>query len=443
MSSAGSAVVARLLGLVHGLRTAGVPVSMVEVLDGAAALEHIGLEQRHLVRAALGATLVKRPEDGPVFDAVFERYFPLTRAAGRPGDGSGRGAGDVLAALQSGDDDLRAIVAGAVDAHAGIADVVATERYYLHRVLRALDVAGLLAAAMRAERESASADATPFELRLRRDEHAERIEALRRSLAAEIRSRLGADAVGIPHRLDDVDLLRASTTDLRELRRAVRPLARKLAARMADRRRHRRRGRLDMRRTLRHSLASGGVPLEPAYRHRRATKPAVVVLCDVSGSMAEFAHFTLSLLHALHDELAGLRSFVFVDGIAEVTDVIERSDDVLEPAHLLLRPGVVLADGHSDYGQAIGRFWTMHGGIITPATTVLVAGDARSNYRPSGEQAFRLLCSRARRTYWLNPEPREEWGSDDSCMPELGRWCTAVHEVRTLRQLGDVIAELA
>jgi uncharacterized protein with von Willebrand factor type A (vWA) domain len=437
-------VVTRLLGLVHGLRVAGVPVSMVEVLDGAAALEQMGIERRELVRTALAATLVKRPEDRAVFDAVFERYFPLTRAAPAASDGTGRETRDLLVALESGDeDDLRAIVVGAVDAHAGIGDVVATERYYLHRVLRALDVAGLLAAAMRAERERAGTEATPFELRLRRDEHAERIEALRRSLAAEIRSRLGTDAAGLPHRLDDVDLLRASTTDLRELRRAVRPLARKLAARMADRRRHRHRGRLDMRRTLRRSLAAGGVPLEPAYRHRRATKPAVVVLCDVSGSMAEFAHFTLSLLHALHDELAGLRSFVFVDGVAEVTDVIERSDDVLEPAHLLLRPGVVLADGHSDYGQAIGRFWTMYSGIITPATTVLIAGDARSNYRPSGEHAFRLLCGRARRAYWLNPEPREEWGTNDSCMPELGRWCTAVHEVRTLRQLGDVIAELA
>src|SRR5574341_2006679 len=111
----------------------------------------------------------------------------------------------------------------------------------------------------------------------------------------------------------------ASTTQLEELRQAVRPLARKLAARVAAKRRRRHRGRLDVRRTLRRSLQYGGVPVEPAFRARHATRPDLFVLADVSGSVVEFAEFTLSLLYAMSRELGRLRSFAFVDGIDELT----------------------------------------------------------------------------------------------------------------------------
>ena len=78
----------------------------------------------------------------------------------------------------------------------------------------------------------------------------------------------------------------------------------------------------------------------------------------------------------------------------------------------------------------------------TPATTLIVAGDARTNYRPAGVEPFRRLSERARRTYWLNPEPRADWGSEDSAIDAFAPWCTAVFEVRTLRQLADAVVEI-
>jgi uncharacterized protein with von Willebrand factor type A (vWA) domain len=470
--ASGEGVLAMLLALVDELRHAGVPVSMVEVLDATAAVEQVDLADRPVLRAALGSTLVKRPEDLPLFHAAFERCFPLTPAdrqlagpLGRPaptGDaGTTETAADepaipstellaaIMAALR--DDDtaaLRALAVDAVTAHAGIGTSEGSERYFLYRVLRALDIANLLAAALRAERAAAGPDATALELRLRRDEQAQHIEQFRRLIAQEIRRRLGllgldGDPLPLPHRLADLDVLQASTTDLRELRAAVRPLARKLATRVAQRRRLRHHGRLDVRRTMRHSLNTGGVPLDPSFRRRRASKPNVVMLCDLSGSVAEFAQFTLSLMHALDDELAGLRSFVFVDGIAEVTDLLDRAEEMLEPRHLLTRAGVVTGDGHSDYGRVFERFWVVHGErAVTSSTTLIIAGDARTNYRPAGLEPFRRLSDRARRTYWLNPEPQIEWGTDDSSIAEFARWCTAVFEVRTLRQLADAVVEI-
>src|SRR5207253_1663244 len=249
-----------------------------------------------------------------------------------------------------------------------------------------------------------------------------RIEAFRRRLADEIRARLldvkglaAAAEVSVRTPIEDVDFLGATPGELRDMRQAIRPLARKLAARIARRRRLRRHGRLDARRTIRRSLSAGCVPLEPAFRYPKASKPDLYLLCDVSGSVAEFAQFTLSLLYAMSDEFPRIRSFAFVDGIDEVTALLEESAHRLDVRHLLARASVVRADGHSDYGSVFGTFWDVYGrGALGPRTTVLVTGDARNNYRRPGLDALRAIKERARRVYWLNPERRREWNTTDS-----------------------------
>jgi hypothetical protein len=315
----------------------------------------------------------------------------------------------------------------------------------VYRVVRALDLAALVAAVMRAERAAAPA-ASALDLWLRRDEIARQVDELRRLIEAEVRRRRwpAASATPVERRRSpaDLDLFRATTLDRRAMRAAVRPLARQLARRVAQRRRLQRRGRLDMRRTVRRSLGSGGVPLDPSFRRRRASKADVVVLCDLSGSVAEFAEFTLTLVHALHHELVRLRSFVFVDGVAEVTDLVERAERFPDPHHLLRRPGVVADDGHSDYGRAFERFWTVHAGVLTPRTTLIVTGDARTNFRASGLAPFRLMAEQARRTYWLNPEPRADWDRGDSRIGDYAPYCAGVFEVRSLRQLADAVVSI-
>jgi uncharacterized protein with von Willebrand factor type A (vWA) domain len=472
--AAGDRLLGMLLQLFDRLRAAGVDVSMVEVLDAASALTQLDLADRPLLRAGLQATLVKRPEDRELFFRLFERCFPLrvvgshdaaTRTGAEreaeltvqphppvpPADEvatatSASWSTALLDALRTGDDDaLRLLVVAAVDLHAGDLDEQGSERSLVYRILRALDLSNLLVAAMREVRaEHAAADA--FTLRQQRDELAARIERLRRMVAEEVHRRMVTSTPGVglvaPRRLEDLDVLEATTTELRAMRAAVRPLARKLASRISERRRRHRRGRLDVRRTVRRSMDRGGVPFDPAFRLRRPSKPTVVVLCDVSGSVAEFAHFTLMLLGALQAELSGLRTFVFVDGIAEVTHLLDSADRALDPRLLVTLPGVVAGDGHSDYGQVFAGFLDRHAGVVGPATTLLVTGDARTNYRSPGLAAFRELCRRARRVYWLDPEPAGAWDADDSALPLYRETCTAVFEVRSLTQLTDAVAQI-
>jgi uncharacterized protein with von Willebrand factor type A (vWA) domain len=470
-----------LLEFFHRLREAGVPVSMVEVLDAFACLGHVDLADRAQFRAALFATLVKRPEDQQAFAVLFDVCFPLTHAAGghqpdpagapdpdpppagppvgerrgpgeeegavvhNPGDPSDELLGALLDALRHGDEAaLRSLAGLAVDRFGGLeAQPEASERYYLYRILRQVELYRLLAMAL------GDSDDPDGAARHGREELARRIEDFRRLLAEQLRHRMavsvGADQVAELYRerqLDDVDFLAANASQLRELRQAVRPLARKLAARAAQKRRLRRHGRLDVRRTVRRSLSAGGVPVDPAFRAVRASKLDLYVLADVSGSVIEFAKFTLSLLHAMDQEFAKLRSFVFVDGVDEVTGILDQGGHRMDLRGAFARAKVVADDGHSDYGNVFRRFAERYGGDVDGRSTLIVMGDARNNYRDPGLAAFRDLAERSRRLYWLNPEPRADWDSTDSIMATYAPACDRVFEVRTLRQLTACVDEI-
>jgi uncharacterized protein with von Willebrand factor type A (vWA) domain len=246
----------------------------------------------------------------------------------------------------------------------------------------------------------------------------------------------------VPALADQVDFLRATRDDLTELRRTVQPLARRLAARLAIRRRHPRRGRLDIRRTVRASLATGGVPVVTHFRPRRPHKPELVVLCDVSGSTASFAHFTLLLTRALREQFAKLRAFAFVDGCDEITRFlgpdIELPDAV---SRLMSEARVVQFDGHSDYGRAFETFEDNWPDAVGPNTSLLILGDARTNFRDPGLTSLKNLVAAARHTYWLNPEPRRHWDSGDSVAGQYAEIVPMV-ECRNASQLAHFVQQL-
>lgn len=458
----GGALVDAVLNFAGRLRWVGLDLSTVELTDALRAIAGTDLRDRDRLRRRLRITMVKRAADIPVFDAAFDLLFPAVFPAatagtdghheGRPGapQGSGAPAGpaarsDLLARMVAalrGDQgaSTQALAAEAVTAFAGLGSgqLAGSERYYQYRVLRQLDVSELLLRAMRADE---LAEPTALQRRLTAIEQQDRLEDLRGQIAAELRWRLadlgGAEAsLGLLREsVIDVDFLRAGPAELAAMRQTVRPLARRLAAVARRRRRLHSSGRLHVSKTLRRAVAAGGVPIDPAWHQRRQTRPQLVILCDVSGSVAEFAKFTLSLLHALHAELPRLRSFVFADGLAEVTDLVESSPGVIDTRLLLSRPGVVRRDGHSDYGAVLRQFLDEQAGRLSRDTVLLICGDARTNYRPARRDLLHALHGRVRHIHWLNPEPRATWHTTDSRIGEYSRDCDTVTEVRNLRQL--------
>jgi uncharacterized protein with von Willebrand factor type A (vWA) domain len=494
----GATLTTAVLAFAHRLRDAGVPVSMVEVLDAMHALGEIDVHQRAQVRSALATTLVKRAEHERAFVALFEALFAAavpssaTRSglldaggsavdaddassmqvdSGIPIEGEADGLDDVdaaellellLDALRRDDPvALRALARLAVDQHGGIDDRSArgaSANYYLYRILRQVDLSNLLMRALRAAREARASGlgedgevaTSDLDDRLLRDEFLRRIDALRKSLAdaverrlAEMRSLQSAFPLERQTPIEDVDILGATPTQLRAMRQAIRPLARKLAARAARHRHGRRRGHLDIRRTVRRSLSAGGVPLDPAFKRPRLSRPELYLLCDLSGSVAEFAEFTIALLTAMSEEFSRLHCFAFVDGIDEVTETLHSLSVTPEAMHLLASAELVHGDGHSDYGRVFRQFRDDYSSRLGGKTTVIVTGDARNNYRDPSAAALKTISQRARRIYWLNPEPRADWNTSDSIVDVYSPYCDVVVEVRNLRQLGAFVEELA
>jgi len=473
-----------LAGFVGELRAAGLPVSLTESLDAAEAVHHIPLEDRDALKYALGATLVKSSAHWKAFETAFEVYFsmrgpeyeidaeppepsdhaPDGEADMPPGVGRQGGGGEPLSAeelaellfralLSANDAQVGALARQAVSRYAGMEPgrpVGGT--YYLYRTLRNLDLDGLLERLMQTARAaSPEGQLTPLEDRLARDEFQARLDRLRRELEDEIRRRLvadrGSEALARSLRKplpEEIDFMHATREELASLRRAIHPLTRKLAVRLARKRRHGRKGPLDFRSTMRHSLSTGGVPVDPKFRYPRPAKPEIVVIADISGSVAAFARFTLHLVHAISSQFSKVRSFVFIDGIDEVTRFFEGVDDVSEAVHRInTEADVVWVDGHSDYGHALSVFWERWGEDITPRTSVLLLGDARNNYHASQAWVVQEIRHRARHVYWLNPEPRAYWGTGDSILGEYAVHCDNVFECRNLRQLEHFVTELA
>jgi uncharacterized protein len=449
-----------VVGFARRLRWLGVDVSIVELTDALRAIRGADLLDRDRLRRLLQITMVKRAADVPTFRAAFDLLFPahLTApaadAGGAPPEDWAAGSGlagdrtaepdllSRLAAALRGDRPagLESLAAEAVTAFAGLGSgpMAGSERYYQYRVMRQLDVSSLLQRAMRSDAGSMDGQ---LERRLAGLEREERLEDLRGEIAAQLRRRI-TDLRGPDAALDqlrdsvlDVDFLRAGPAELAAMREVVRPLARRLAASARQRRRMHSSGKLDVRKTMRRAIAAGGVPMDPAWRRRHRSRPRIVLLCDVSGSVAEFAKFTLSLLHALHAELPRLRSFVFTDGPAEVTDLVEASPGVIDTRLLMSRPGVVRGDGHSDYGAVLRHFLDEHGGELSRDCVVIVCGDARANYRPARPDLLHTLRGRVRAVHWLNPEPAVDWDTTDSRIGQYTADCDTVTEVRNLRQL--------
>jgi uncharacterized protein with von Willebrand factor type A (vWA) domain len=457
-------VLASLTDFADELRTIGIPVSMVEVIDAASALEYTDLSDPGNLRATLGATLIKNTRHYRAFDAAFDVFFglaprphddggseaaePSADGSGNAGSGGTAGSGDELLdglvdALTRGDrDQLRMLISRAVTLYAGMQPGRPVGgRYYTYRVLKRIDsdvlIARLLAALTLPESSS------EVEQRLRQDEADRMLQELRGELEREVTARLvddrGAQQVAASRRLplvEDIDLMHATRAEIAEVEKAIAPLARKLSTRLSQRRRHGRSGRLDVRRTIRRSLGHGGVLLEPQFKQPRVSKPEIVVLCDLSGSMATFARFTMQLTYAIASELSKVRIFGFVDALDEVTEYFGTGTDFGEG---LIRMGseadVVRSDGHSDYGRSFQDMWERYPDAVTARTSVIITGDARNNYRDSGAEYLDRIVEKSRATFWLNPEPSRYWDTGDSIMSQYGQRCDVADQVRTLRQL--------
>ncbi|WP_207543237.1 VWA domain-containing protein [Mycolicibacter heraklionensis] len=458
-----------LVGFVEALRGQGISVGPSETVDAGRVLTVIGLDDREVLREGLACAVLRRPDHRDTYDAMFDLWFPAA-LGGRTVVVEGEEADPSDAVpLPEDAEDMRAMLLDLLTENPELADtdprlsaMIAAivgaygqyrssrgPSYSAYQAFKALaldELEGKLLAGLLAPYGD---EPSPTQEQIAKAMAAQRIAALRKLVDAETKRRtaeqLGREHVqmyGIPQLSENVEFLRASGEQLRQMRRVVAPLARTLATRLAARRRRSRAGTIDLRKTLRKSMSTGGVPIDVVLRKPRPARPELVVLCDVSGSVAGFSHFTLLLVHALRQQFSRVRVFAFIDTTDEVTHLFGPEADLAVAIQRITREsGVYTRDGHSDYGNAFVSFAENYPNVVSPRSALLVLGDGRTNYRNPGVEVLSHLVTASRHAHWLNPEPQHLWGSGDSAVPRYSD-VIPMHECRSAKQLAGVIDAL-
>jgi uncharacterized protein with von Willebrand factor type A (vWA) domain len=479
----------RIVGFARSLRGHGVVAGTSEVVDAATVLTALGLTDRERLREGLAAALLRRAGQRPVFDDLFDVWFPSavgSRAGLDLGDEDIPDPRDAAARRERAAqlrDELASALAAAdaralerlatrtVDELGRLPNDASTGSYSAAQALDALTPQTAIAAALArmqdaAEMPGGSGDGTGgsggtgagvagspsgqrFADRFTRDELRSQVAAFRRRVEVETRRRnaeaRGAERIGryaVRAPIESTPFLLAGQVELEELRRTIAPLARKLATRIAARRRRSSRGAIDIRRTLRRSLSTGGVPLKPAYAQRNPARPDLVLLCDMSSSVAGFSRFTILLMEALAAQFRRVRVFGFVNVCDELTETIRQAApgaDLTKTFDDTAR--MTRWHRNSDYGTALTDFVDNHLETVAHRTTVLILGDARTNGTDPQYDALRTIAERARHTVWLNPEPGRMWGSGDSVAHRYAE-IVDMYECSNLAQLREFISRL-
>jgi uncharacterized protein with von Willebrand factor type A (vWA) domain len=458
------ALLDRHIEFVEALRAAGIPVSLTEDLDAVQAVTLLGLTDRDGLRAGLAAALVKRQHHRPSFDALFDLYFPalLGKGAGSPDEDPADGApgpgpggpqelGDQLVeALESDDRQAtqRLAVQGVEQLGAMPGRGPGLAAWSSYNTVRALDLDTLVLRLARALM-AGGVDRAPRSDEIAMLAATRRVERFRALVESEVRRRIAEDRTPehvarttLRPSIDQLSFTSARRDEIDEMRRQIYPLARRLATRLAKEQHARRRGPLDFRRTVRASVSTGGVPLTTHHRPKRPHRTELVVLCDVSGSVASFASFTLLLVYALREQFGKVRAFTFVDDAHEVTSELRPGAD---PAEILNRLSESARHasrwGRTDYGRAFRAFQERHADALGPKVSLLVLGDARSNYTDPRLDLLREMVEACRHAWWLNPEHPRQWDTGDSAASEYTALVPMV-ECRNLAQLTEFVHDL-
>jgi uncharacterized protein with von Willebrand factor type A (vWA) domain len=458
-----------LVGFVEALRAQGIAVGPSETVDAGQVLSVLDLSDREEVREGLACAVLRRADHRQTYDAMFDLWWPpalggrtvLADDAENPSAAAQVDPDDVEAMrgmlldlltdnpdIGDLDDRLVALIAQIVEAH-GRYTSSRGPSYSAYQALKSMDLGQLQGRLLAGLLAPHGDDPSPTQEAIGKALAAQKIAQLRRLVENETKRRtaeqLGRNHVqmyGIPQLAENVEFLRASGDQLRQMRRVVAPLARVLAARLAARRRRARAGSIDLRKTLRKSMSTGGVPIDVVLRKPRPARPELVVLCDMSGSVAGFSHFTLLLVHALRQQFSRVRVFAFIDTTDEVTHMFGADADLAIVIQRITREAKVFTrDGHSDYGNAFVSFTENFPGALSPRSSLLILGDGRTNYRSPAVDVLAHMVTASRHAHWLNPEPKHLWGSGDSAVPRYSDVIT-MHECRSAKQLAAVIDQL-
>ena len=468
---------ARIVEFTNLLRKSGIRVSVAEGIDAFRALEELSIEDRAVFRDALRASMVKRGDEISTFNELFDLYWSgfydnLRESFGDLEDQMGGMDIDLDSLMQQmsemmqgmeGEIDLSELAKALLTQDLAqleamireAAEQAGTERienmlqvgFFSRRTNEQLDLEGAGGQLQDLAQKLAEMGMGSEEIEALQKMIQQLLENMRRSVKNFVERELQTRNHDYMEKfrkemLQEKSFYHLTEEEITRMREVVNRLAQRIKNVLSVRKKRIKRGKLDLHQTLRRNMARGGIPFEVIYKHRRKDRPKLVILCDVSSSVANVSRFMLQFMYGLQEAFTKIRSYVFVSELGEVTSVF-KDGDVNSAIEKALDGGdVINVYTRSNFGRAFHDFWRDHLSIIDNRTTVLILGDARNNYNDAKAWCLRDIHSKAKNVVWLNPESPSAWGFGDSVMDRYTPYCDVIEECRNLKQLSKIVDQI-
>ena len=467
----------KIIEFTNLLRKSGIRVSVAEGIDAFNALDELSLDDRDVFRDALRSAMVKRGDEIATYDELFDLFWSgfYDNLKGAFGDMEGDLANmgidleqllsQLAEMMQDMDGDLdlselakamltqdmsqleNMIRAAAEEAGAGRIENMLQVGFFSRRTTEQLGL------------EGAQQDLESLVERMKAmgmgDEGIQQMQELIRKLMETVRRTVRnfteRELQQQNHNymekfrremLTEKSFYHLTEDEIQKMREVVTRLAQRIKNILSIRKKRLKRGKLDLHQTLRRNMARGGIPFEVVYKTRRKDRPKLVIMCDVSSSVANVSRFMLQFMYSLQEAFTKIRCYVFVAELGEVTDVFNDKEVNSAVEKALDGGDVINVYTRSNFGFAFHEFWKNHLAAIDNKTTVIILGDARNNYNDAKAWCIRDIQNKAKTLVWLNPESPSAWGFGDSVMDKYMPYCDIVEECRNLRQLSKVVDQI-
>ena len=441
-----------LRDFIHILRSSDLRVSTSESIDAMNVVSEIGIEDRSLLKHSLSFSLAKTLREKEIFNECFDNFFEENymnlsedklpqKNNEKDSEISDLGALDKnensLEELYNNSDRTSLMTAMALAAReANLQDIRLFTQVgmFTRKIFDEMGLEKLNNDIFQASREG----------NFKREED---LKNIRENLRLEIREyienqvKLRTSNTGKQLREDALSQMRltqADKSDYKIMSGIIKKMARRLISVHSRRKRKSQRGLLDIRSTIRANQEYDGILFETVWKKTKVDRPKIVALCDVSGSVANVSRFFLMFLHSLTEILPNVRTFAFSNKAGEVTDLFENKDIEVAAAETLLLNG----GGSTDYGQAFVDLEGLLENNIDRKTTVIILGDARSNYGDPRCDVLKTIQEKSKRILFLNPEPKSVWGTGDSEMLRFVPYCSKSKVCSSLFDLERVVDDM-
>ncbi len=468
---------AKIVEFTNLLRKSGVRVSVSEAIDAFTSVDELSFQDRDLFKNALRASMIKRGDEIPTYDELFDLFWSgfydnLREQFGDMAAQMGESGIDLeelmkqLAEMMQqmdGDMDLGDLAKALLTQNLNelenlirqAAEEAGTQRienmlqvgFFSRRTMEGLGAEGageeLESLAQRLEEMGLSQEQV--------DQLRELIGKLQETLRKVVRNFTERELQTQNHdymekfrreMLTEKSFYHLTEEEIARMREVVNRLAQRIKNVLSIRRKRLKHGKLDLHQTLRRNMARGGIPFEVVFKQRRKDRPKLVIMCDVSSSVANVSRFMLQFMYSLQDAFTKMNSYVFVSELGCVTPLFKEKDVNAAIEKALDGGDVINVYTRSNFGYAFHEFWKNHLSAIDNRTTVMILGDARNNYNDPKAWCLRDIHNKAKNVVWLNPESPSAWGFGDSVMDRYLPYCDVVEECRNLRQLAKIVDQI-